>query len=167
MNVAKILKMDVVNGDGFRVSLFVSGCNRKCKGCFNQQAQDPNFGYKYDEEVKNKIFKELENDHCSGLSLLGGDPMSYLSDNRKTVIQLCKEVKEKFPNKTIFMWTGYTIEEVLASNDMKDIVKYVDVIIDGPFIEELKDIDLKWRGSSNQKIIYTKDLISNNLNNDN
>lgn len=158
MNVAKILRMDVVNGDGFRVSLFVSGCNRKCKGCFNQQAQDPNYGYAFTEEVKNKIFKELENEHCSGLSLLGGDPMSCLSDNRKVVIQLCREVKEKFPNKTIFMWTGYTIEEVLASDDMKDIVKYTDVIIDGPFVEELKDIDLKWRGSSNQKIVYTKDL---------
>lgn len=158
MNVAKILRMDVVNGDGFRVSLFVSGCNRKCKGCFNQQAQDPNYGYEFTDEVKNKIFKELENSHCAGLSLLGGDPMSYLSDNRKVVISLCKEVKEKFPSKSIFMWTGYTIDEVLASDDMRDIVNYVDVIIDGPFVEELKDIDLKWRGSSNQNIVYTKDL---------
>lgn len=158
MRVAKIERMDVINGDGFRTSLFVSGCARNCKGCFNKKAQDPNYGYEFTEEVKNKIFKELENEHCSGLSLLGGDPMSKLSDNRKVIIEFCKEVKNKFPSKTIFMWTGYTINEILESKDMKNIVKYVDVIIDGPFIEELKDIDLKWRGSSNQNIIYTKDL---------
>lgn len=158
MNVAKILKMDVVNGDGFRTSLFVSGCARNCKGCFNKKAQDPNYGYEFTEEVKNKIFKELSNEHCSGLSILGGEPMSRLSDNRIVIIDLCKEIKENFPNKTIFMWTGYTIEEIMSSDDMKDIIKYVDVIIDGPFVEELKDIDLKWRGSSNQRIIYTKEL---------
>jgi len=158
MNIAKIQRMDVINGDGFRTSLFVSGCDRHCKGCFNQQAQDPKYGYDFTEEVKEKLFKELKNEHCAGLSLLGGDPMSHLSDNRKCVIALCKEVKEKFPSKNIFMWTGYTIKEILDSKEMKDIVKYVDVIIDGPFIEELKDIDLKWRGSSNQNIIYTKDI---------
>lgn len=160
MKVAKIQRMDVVNGDGFRVSLFVSGCARNCKGCFNVQAQNPDYGYDFDDKVKAKLFNELSNEHCDGLSLLGGDPMSCLSDNRKVIIDLCKEVKEMFPNKTIFMWTGYLIEEILNDDAMKDIVKYADVIIDGPFVEELKDIDLKWRGSSNQRIIYTVDVMS-------
>lgn len=158
MRVAKIQRMDVINGDGFRTSMFVSGCSRNCPGCFNKQAQDPNFGYDFTDEVKEKLFKEIENPHCAGLSLLGGDPLSVLSDNRKTVIALCKEFKEKFPGKNIFLWTGYTIDEILKSDEMKEVVKYVDVIIDGPFVESLKDIDLKWRGSSNQNIIYTKDL---------
>lgn len=158
MKVAKILRMDVINGDGFRTSMFVSGCSRNCLGCFNRQAQDPNFGYDFTDEVKEKLFKEIENPHCAGLSLLGGDPLSVLSDNRKTVINLCKEFKEKFPGKNIFLWTGYTIDEILNSDEMKEVVKYVDVIIDGPFVESLKDINLKWRGSSNQNIIYTKDL---------
>lgn len=161
MNIAKIQKMDVINGDGFRTSVFVSGCCRQCKGCFNQQAQDPNYGYLYNDDIKQKIFKELENIHCAGLSLLGGDPMSKLSDNRKQVISLCKEVKEKFPNKDIFMWTGYTIDEIYNDKYMVDILKYVDVIIDGPYIEELKDIELKWRGSSNQNIIYVKEFLKN------
>ena len=158
MKVAKILRMDVINGDGFRTSMFVSGCSRNCLGCFNRQAQDPNFGYDFTDEVKEKLFKEIENPHCAGLSLLGGDPLSVLSDNRKTVIALCKEFKEKFPGKNIFLWTGYTIDEILKSDEMKEVVKYVDVIVDGPFVESLKDINLKWRGSSNQNIIYTKDL---------
>lgn len=158
MKVAKILRMDVINGDGFRTSMFVSGCSRNCLGCFNRQAQDPNFGYDFTDEVKEKLFREIENPHCAGLSLLGGDPLSVLSDNRKTVIALCKEFKEKFPGKNIFLWTGYTIDEILKSDEMKEVVKYVDVIIDGPFVESLKDINLKWRGSSNQNIIYTKDL---------
>ena len=105
-----------------------------------------------------KLFKEIENPHCAGLSLLGGDPLSVLSANRKTVIALCKEFKEKFPGKNICLWTGYTIDEIRKSDEMKEVVKYVDVIIDGPFVESLKDINLKWRGSSNQNIIYTKDL---------
>lgn len=160
MKVAKIQRMDVINGDGFRVSLFVSGCARNCKGCFNKQAQNPDYGYDFDDEVKARLFSELADEHCDGLSLLGGDPMSYLSDNRRVIISLCKEAKEKFPNKTIFMWTGYLIEEILNDDTMKDIIKYVDVIIDGPFVEELKDIDLKWRGSSNQRIIYAKDVVA-------
>ena len=97
MNYANILKCDIANGTGFRVSLFVSGCARHCKGCFNQAAQDPSFGKPFDEYAKIKIFSELEKDYCKGLSLLGGDPMSKLSDNRRVVIDLCKEVKEKFP----------------------------------------------------------------------
>lgn len=154
MNYVQILTADIINGDGFRVSLFVSGCARGCKGCFNTSAKDPNFGKPFDDKAKQKIFKELEKDWCKGLSLLGGDPMSKLSDNRKVIIDFCKEVKEKFPNKTIYMWTGYLLDEIKNDDLMKDILKYTDVIVDGPFVEELKDSNLVWKGSSNQNILY-------------
>ena len=153
MNYAKIYRADIVNGQGFRVSLFVSGCARNCKGCFNKEAQDPAFGKQFDDKAKQKIFKELQHDWCRGLSLLGGEPLSKLSDNRKTVIAFAKEVKDKFPNKDIAIWSGYTLEEIQADDTMKDILKYVDVLVDGPFIEEQKDLSIPFRGSRNQRIL--------------
>ena len=153
MNYAKIYRADIANWLGFRVSLFVSGCARNCPGCFNQEAQNPDFGKPYDDKAKQKIFKELECDWCRGLSLLGGEPLSKLSDNRKTVIALAKEVKEKFPTKDIAIWSGYTLEEIQADDTMKDILKYVDVLVDGPFIEEQKDLSIPFRGSRNQRIL--------------
>ena len=160
MNYASILRCDIANGEGFRVSLFVSGCGRKCPGCFNAMAQDPCYGKKFDERAKQKVFKELEHEYCKGLSLLGGEPMSKLSNNRECVIELCKEVKEKFPDKDIWMWTGYTYEELLDDDTAKDIFKYIDYVVDGPFVEELKDISLKFRGSSNQRIIKLKPVVT-------
>lgn len=160
MNYASILKCDVANGPGFRVSLFVSGCSRKCPGCFNQEAQNPEFGRSFDSSAKQKIFDELERDYCDGLSLLGGDPMSSLSDIRKTIISFCKEVKERFPDKTIWMWSGYTFDELLNDDSSSEIFNYIDVLVDGPFILELKDIDLKWMGSSNQHIIDVRKRLS-------
>ena len=154
MNYAKIYRADIANGQGFRVSLFVSGCARNCPGCFNKEAQDPAFGKPFDDKAKQKIFKELEHDWCRGLSLLGGEPLSKLSDNRKTVIAFAKEVKENFPNKDIAIWSGYTLEEIQADDSMKDILKYVDVLVDGPFIEEQKDLSIPFRGSSNQRILH-------------
>ena len=162
MNYAKIYRADIANGQGFRVSLFVSGCARNCKGCFNKEAQDPAFGKPFDDKAKQKIFKELEHDWCRGLSLLGGEPLSKLSDNRKTVIAFAKEVKEKFPNKDIAIWSGYTLEEIQADDTMKDILKYVDVLVDGPFIEELKNISLAFRGSENQRVINLKETLKTN-----
>ena len=153
MNYANIYRADIANGQGFRVSLFVSGCARNCKGCFNKEAQDPEFGKPFDDKAKQKIFKELEHDWCRGLSLLGGEPLSKLSDNRKTVIAFAKEVKDKFPNKDIAIWSGYTLEEIQADDTMKDILEYVDVLVDGPFIEEQKDLSIPFRGSRNQRIL--------------
>lgn len=153
MNYASILKCDTANGTGFRVSLFVSGCGRKCPNCFNPEAQNPEFGKKFDEQAKKKILSELEKPYCKGMSLLGGDPMSKLSDNRKTVISLCKEVKEKYPDKDIWMWTGYKYEELLSDETAKDIFNYIDYVVDGPFIEEKKDLSLRFCGSSNQRIL--------------
>ena len=162
MNYASILRCDTANGVGFRVSLFTSGCARKCAGCFNAKAQDPNCGKKFDDKAKSKIFFELEKDYCKGLSLLGGEPMSVLSDNRKTILALCKEVKEKFPNKDIWMWSGYTIEELLKDEVTKECLNYIDVLVDGPFVEELKDPSLAFRGSSNQRVIKdVKQFIAN------
>lgn len=153
MNYAKIYRADIANWLGFRVSLFVSGCARNCPGCFNQEAQNPDFGKPFDDKAKKKIFKELEYDWCRGLSLLGGEPLSKLSDNRKIVIAFAKEVKEKFPTKDIALWSGYTLEEIQADDSMKDILKYVDVLVDGPFIEEQKDLSIPFRGSKNQRIL--------------
>ena len=153
MNYASILKCDTANGTGFRVSLFVSGCGRKCPNCFNPEAQNPEFGKKFDEQAKKKILSELDKPYCKGMSLLGGDPMSKLSDNRKTVISLCKEVKEKYPDKDIWMWTGYKYEELLADETAKEIFNYIDYVVDGPFIEEKKDLSLRFCGSSNQRIL--------------
>ena len=153
MHYSSIVRADIANGQGFRVSLFVSGCSRNCPGCFNPEAQNPDFGKPFDDEAKQKIFKELEHEWCRGVSFLGGEPLSKLSDNRKQVIAFAKEVKEKFPGKTIFLWTGYLFNEILEDKDMKRILDYVDILIDGPFIEENKDLSLKWRGSSNQHII--------------
>ena len=154
MNYASIVRADIANGEGFRVSLFVTGCLRNCPGCFNKQAQDPAFGKLFDEEAKEKIFTELDNEWCKGLSLLGGEPMSRLSDNRAQVIAFCKEVKEKYPDKDIWMWSGYTMEELMSMPDTKEIFKYIDVLVDGPFVLEKKDLSIPFRGSSNQRILY-------------
>lgn len=154
MNYASIVRADIANGEGFRVSLFVTGCLRNCPGCFNKQAQDPKFGNLFDDAAKDKIFAELKNEWCKGLSLLGGEPMSKLSDNRKQVIALCKEVKEKFPDKDIWMWSGYTMEELMSMPDTKDIFMYIDVLVDGPFIQEKKDLSIPFRGSRNQRILH-------------
>ena len=154
MKYCSIRQADIANGEGFRVSLFVSGCARNCKGCFNKEAQDPVFGKLFDDKAKQKIFKELEHDWCKGVSFLGGEPLSKLSDNRKVIIELAKEIREKFPEKDQWIWSGYTLEEIQADDSMKDILKYVDVFVDGPFVEEQKDLSLPFRGSSNQRILY-------------
>lgn len=160
MNYTKLLKADLANGLGWRVTLWCCGCQRKCPGCFNVEAQDPNFGQKFDDSVKEKIFKELANPVCSGLSLMGGEPMSKLSDNRIQMIQLCKECKEKFPHKNIWMWSGYSYEELSNDETTKDILKYIDVLVDGPFIVEKKDLSCPWRGSTNQRVIDVKSTLA-------
>ena len=161
MNYASILKCDIANGPGFRTSLFVSGCMRKCPGCFNEEAWNPNYGKYFDDSAKDKIFKELSMEYCRGLSLLGGDPMSKIGDIRKTVIELCREVKTKFTNKDIWLWTGYTFEEIVNDNTANKILQYIDVMVDGPFVESLKYIDLVWKGSSNQRVIDIKNTLNN------
>ena len=159
MRYASIIKCDTANGTGFRVSLFVSGCGRKCPNCFNPEAQNPEYGKPFDDKAKQKIFAELDKPYCKGLSLLGGDPMSVLSDNRKVVIALCKEVKAKYPEKDIWMWTGYTYDELLKDDSAKDIFTYIDYVVDGPFVEEMKDLSLRFCGSRNQRILKLHPMV--------
>ena len=153
MRYTKLLKCDIANGIGWRLTLWVSGCLRHCKGCFNEAAQNPNIGEEFTIEVKKRIFNELANPQIDGLSLMGGEPLSICSDNRKQTIQLCKEVKERFPNKTIWCWSGYLFEEIASDPSMKEILNYVDIIVDGPFIQEKRDLSTPFRGSTNQRII--------------
>lgn len=156
MKYSKIISHDICNGTGWRVTLYVSGCKRNCPGCFNTCAHNPDVGTDFTQDTKDLIYKYLNKPEIDGLTLLGGEPLSVLSDNRKTVIAFCKEVKEKYPSKTIWLYTGYTFEEVVKDDTMRSIIDYVDVIVDGPFIESLKDTTLKFRGSSNQRILYMK-----------
>lgn len=147
MYYSKINKTDVANGPGVRVSLFVSGCRNRCKGCFNPETWD----FKYGEEFTRKTFIEIDNalepDYINGLTILGGDP--FEPENIKTVTRICRKMKKWYPDKTIWIYTGYKYE------DLKDleIMDYIDVLVDGPFIESLKDMSLRFRGSSNQRII--------------
>lgn len=140
----------MLNGDGLRVVLWVSGCAHGCKGCHNPITWDPKSGLPFDEAAKQEIFTELEKDYISGLTLSGGDPL--FPGNRSTIEQLVKEVKENFPNKTIWLYTGYDWEAI--SN--LPLIQYIDIVVDGKFIESLKDAKLHWRGSSNQRVIDVK-----------
>lgn len=151
MNYCGLIKCDIANGVGFRVTLFVSGCSHKCKGCHNKETWDENYGKLFTEDIKQQIFRELEKYYMNGLTITGGDPL--YPKNITQITELCKEIKNKYPNKTIWLYTGYLYEEI---KDL-EILNYIDVLIDGPYIESLRDVSLEWRGSSNQRIIYLKD----------
>ena len=148
MYYSKINKTDVANGPGVRVSLFVSGCRNRCKGCFNPETWDFKYGKRWKYEIDTKyLLYCLHYDYIAGLTILGGDPIE--PENIETVTKICRLVKLHFPEKTIWIFTGYKYE------DLKDleIMDYIDVLVDGPFVESLKDISLRFRGSSNQRII--------------
>jgi anaerobic ribonucleoside-triphosphate reductase activating protein len=152
-----IRQLDIANGPGCRVSLFVQGCSFNCPGCFNTVARDFSGGQEFTSQSVEAILKIAEPDHISGLSILGGEPLHPL--NREGVLDLVKKFKEVYPQKTVWLWTGYLWEEV--ADDL--IGSGVDVVVDGKFIEELKDLRLKYRGSSNQRVIdcsaSTRDII--------
>ena len=160
MNFAEIKTTDIANGEGVRVSLFVSGCRRHCKGCFNGIAWDFSYGKPFDEEVENYILEKLSPDYIAGLTLLGGDP--FEPENQRALYPFVKRVKEKYPNKNIWCYTGYTFEkgsiaeEEVQTEVTRELVSLIDVLVDGKFEEDLKDIRLKFRGSSNQRIIDVK-----------
>lgn len=156
MNYGRIKKTDIANGPGVRVSLFVSGCRNRCKGCFQPETWDFNYGQEYDGvNTANEIIEALSPEYISGLSILGGDPIER--ENVSEVVTLCHLVKLLYPDKSIWLWTGYYYEELLLREPK--ILEYVDVIVDGPFKENLKDISLVWRGSSNQRIINVKESL--------
>ena len=160
MHYADIKKADIANGLGVRVSVFVSGCHHHCKNCFNPEAWDFNYGKEFTEEEIDRVMKELDQPYVSGLSLLGGEPLEHV--NQQGLLPLVKKVKEKFPDKNIWCYTGYKFDEDVMDrmcNEWKEtpeLLSYLDVIVDGKFEEEKKDIKLRFRGSSNQRIIDVK-----------
>lgn len=158
MRYHNITKDDMLNGEGLRVVLWLSGCTHRCPGCHNPITWDINGGIVFDDNAKQEIFNELKKDYVSGITLSGGDPLhpSLLHEVEK----LIKEIKEKFPMKTIWLYTGFDFE------DIKNLlfIKNIDVIVDGKFIMSLFDKQLHWRGSSNQRVIdVAKTLKSNKL----
>lgn len=150
MRYHNITKDDMLNGDGLRVVLWVAGCEHKCTNCQNPVTWDINGGLEFDDKAKEEIFAELEKDYISGITMSGGDPLHML--NRSAMGELIEEIAAKFPDKSIWLYSGYEWQEV----QKLPFMKYIDIMVDGPFIEKLKDNRLPWRGSSNQKIIDVK-----------
>ena len=166
MNYATIKWCDIANGEGVRVSLFVSGCTHHCKNCFNEVAWDFSYGEVFDEEIQKKILNELESDYIAGLSLLGGEP--FEPQNQLALAPFVAKVKELYPTKPIWCYTGCILDEkkgVLKEKHKnipvtKELISMIDVLVDGPYVEELKDIRLKFRGSSNQRVIDVKKTLA-------
>lgn len=150
MNYAQIRHYDVANGPGVRASIFVSGCTHNCKNCFNKEAQDFNYGNLYTKEVEDKFMKYVLDDNTKGVSILGGEPLMQIMDD--SLLNLLKRIKKE-TNKEIWLWSGYTYEEAILSEKRKEILNYVDVLVDGRFEEENKSLLIKFRGSTNQRII--------------
>jgi anaerobic ribonucleoside-triphosphate reductase activating protein len=153
MHYAGLKKFDIANGPGVRISLFISGCRRHCKGCFNRETWDFNYGKEFTMLTLLELDAALDDPNVAGLSILGGDPME--PENREMVEAICRYMKFEHPDKDIWMWTGLLWDEV------KDfgVLKYVDILVDGPFVQELKDLRLKWRGSSNQRVIDVQESL--------
>lgn len=150
MNYSTIIVDDLINGEGVRVSLFVSGCSHGCEECFNEAAWDYRYGNTFGSDEVQKILDAISKPYVSGLSLLGGDPL--MPKNIDTVLELCKVFKEVYPDKNIWCWSGYTLEEI-QDNHASEILKYVDVLVDGKFVLELKNLKLPFRGSENQRVL--------------
>ena len=147
MRYHNITKDDMLNGDGLRVVLWVAGCEHCCKGCQNPMTWDPNGGLAFDESAKAEIFEQLDKSYIEGITFSGGDPLHCA--NREGVTELAKEIKEKYPNKNIWLYTGDRWENIVNY----PIMKYVDVLVDGEFVLHKKDTNLMWKGSSNQRVI--------------
>lgn len=150
MRYHNITKEDMLNGDGLRVVLWFAGCSHHCKNCQNPITWDPDGGLPFDEDAKQEIFEELDKEHVSGITFSGGDPL--YEGTRDGLLELIREIKEKYPKKTIWLYTGYLWEEIRNL----ELISYLDVVVDGRFVEELKDNNLPWKGSSNQRVIDVK-----------
>ena len=147
MRYAKIRKMDISNGPGVRVSIFMQGCSFHCKNCFNPETWDFNGGLAFDDSVIDQVLNLCKEDYIAGLSILGGEPMH--PNNIEATTQLVKTFKKKYPKKNIWIWSGFLFDQLKD----KEVLKYIDVLVDGQFVDEKKDPTLKWRGSSNQRVI--------------
>lgn len=158
MNYANIKYYDISNGPGVRTSLFVSGCTHRCPGCFNEIAWDFGYGAPFTKEVRNQIFASCQPDYITGLSLLGGEPMEPA--NQRELLPFLRDFKALYPTKTIWCYSGYTLEQLQGKEPSRcrcettdEILSLLDVLVDGRFVEERKDISLRFRGSSNQRLI--------------
>lgn len=166
MNYATIKPFDVANGPGVRVSLFVSGCTHRCKGCFNEEAWDFNYGAEFTQVQKNQILNALKPDYIKGFSLLGGEP--FEPKNQPVLSQLLPEIKKMYPGKDIWCYTGYDFQKDLLSGRLCDkkitdrMLSCIDVLVDGKFIEEKKNLKLRFKGSENQRIIDVKKSLKEN-----
>lgn len=149
MNFAQIRSMDISNGEGIGVSIFVQGCPIRCKGCFNSETWDFNGGKKWTISMKNKLLKLLDKPYISRFSVLGGEPLA--KQNMQDIYKLCKEIKDKFPEKKIWLYSGYQYESL--SREQFKVLLFADVFVDGRYDETLKNPSLKFRGSSNQRVI--------------
>ncbi len=165
MNYADIKLNDAANGPGVRISLFVSGCRHRCKGCFNEEAWDFSYGSPYTEKETDYIIEQLAPDYIGGLTILGGEPME--PENQPGILPLLRKVREVYGNKkSIWIYTGYLFDrDILGTmvNELpytKEILSYVDVMMDGPFIEERKDLDAYFRGSDNQRAILVRETLA-------
>ncbi|MGN1378976.1 MAG: anaerobic ribonucleoside-triphosphate reductase activating protein [Bacilli bacterium] len=157
MKYNKIRKMDISNGPGVRVSIFMQGCAFHCENCFNKETWDFNGGLDFNDETIKKILDLCDKDYIVGLSILGGEPMH--PNNIDGTTALAKAFKEKFPNKNLWVWSGYLFDKDLKD---KEVLKYIDVLVDGQFINNLHNPTLKWKGSSNQRVIDVQKSLNNN-----
>ena len=166
MNYATVKYFDIANGLGIRTSLFVSGCTHHCKNCFNSEAWDFNYGQPFDDNIENQIINSLKNPFCDGLSLLGGEP--FEPSNQKGLLPFLKRAKKEIPNLNIWCYTGYLFDKELLEDsrakteDTLEMLKLIDVLVDGKFVEELKNLNLRFKGSENQRIIDVKKSLEEN-----
>ena len=153
MKYAKIRKLDVTNGPGVRTTLFVSGCTHNCEGCFNKEQQDFNYGNEFTKETEEEFIKYSLNPQIKGINILGGEPMQQIMDD--TLLNLLRRIKTE-TNKPIWLWSGYKFEEIISNPKRLELLKEVEVLIDGKFQLDKRDIMLKYRGSANQRVIDVK-----------
>ena len=164
MHVGEVMTADVANGEGMRVSVFVSGCRNHCKGCFQPQTWDFNYGREYTPEIEQFIIDELSKSYYDGITILGGDPME--PDNQEPVLRLLRRIKKELPDKNVWAYTGYVYDRDLVPGGKRfvdgvtrELLESIDILIDGRFVEELKNLMLNFRGSGNQRIIKMKETL--------
>ena len=164
MHVGEVMTADVANGEGMRVSVFVSGCRNHCKGCFQPQTWDFNYGREYTPEIEQFIIDELSKSYYDGITILGGDPME--PENQEPVLRLLRRMKKELPDKNVWAYTGYVYDRDLVPGGKRfvdgvtrELLESIDILIDGRFVEELKNLMLNFRGSGNQRIIKMKETL--------
>lgn len=167
MKYGTIKKCDIANGPGVRISLFVSGCRHHCKGCFQPETWDFNYGNEFTQETEKEILDALEPYYIKGLTVLGGEP--FEPENQRVLVKFLKDIRSRYPNKTIWCYTGYTLEDLLAQHGKArcevtdEMCGYIDVLVDGEFVLDKKDISLKFRGSSNQRLIRMPETLKTGM----